>query len=282
MNRILQFSLLLVVYCFSWLPVFAGSHTLHYKLTPGQVWICTLSAQNESTFMGKKNVSRSKSVIEYRVSRGPRSGWVSLTARIESQSNQSGGQIDPSRILFKADMHRSGEIRNIQYSGSAVLPMGGGANELPPEAAAALEQSSRFIAEAWKNAVFWFPEIPEDPLEQGDEFEATQKLGMGGGGSGIQVETVSKQVFTLEDVSDGLAYFSVKERSLTKTSGAVGGKTRTKTAGKGEAIFDLRQGMWIEMSTKTRSHVHMGSLPGTSGGGSQDAYTISKVRMEKR
>jgi hypothetical protein len=282
MNRILQFSLLLVVYCFSWLPVFAGSHTLHYKLTPGQVWICTLSAQNESTFLGKKNVSRSKSVIEYRVSRGPRSGWVSLTARIKSQSNQSGGQIDPSRILFKADMHRSGEIRTIQYSGSAVLPMGEGADQLPPEAAAALEQSSRLIAEAWKNAVFWFPEIPEEPLEPGDEFEATQKLSMGGGGSGIQVETVSKQVFTLEDVSGGLAYFSVKERSLTETSGAVGGKTKTKTAGKGEAIFDLRQGMWIEMTTKTRSHVHMGSLPGTSGGGSQDTYTISKVRMEKR
>ena len=281
MNRILQFSLLLVAYCFSWLPVFAGSQTLHYKLAPGQAWICTLSAQNESTFMGKKHVSRNKSVIEYRVSRGPRSGWVSLTARIKSESNQSGGQIDLSRILFKADMHRSGEIRNIQYSGSAVLPMGEGADKLPPEAAAALEQSSHLIAEAWKNAVFWFPEIPEDALEPGDEFEATQKLGMGGGGGSIRVETVSKQVFTLEDVSEGLAYFRVKERSLTKTSGAMGGKTKTKTAGKGEAIFDLRQGMWIEMTTKMRSRVQMGTIPGTGGGGSQDAYTISKVRMEK-
>jgi len=264
------------------MPVFAASHSLHYKLAPGQVWIGTLSTQNESTFMGKKNLSRTKSIIEYRVSRGPRSGWVSLTARIKSQSNQSGGQIDPSRILFKADMHRSGEIRNIQYSGSALPPMGEGADRLTPEATAAFEQSSRFMAEAWKNAVFWFPEIPEDPLEPGDEFEATQKISMGSGGAGIQMETVSKQVFTLEEVSDGLAYFSVKERSLTKSSGAMGGKTKTKSAGKGEAIFDLRQGMWIEMTTKTRSQVQMGAIPGMSGGGSQDLYTISKVQMEKR
>jgi len=61
-------------------------------------------------------------------------------------------------------------------------------------------------------------------LEIGDEFDVQRKMGMGGSGVGMQAETLIKQVFTREDVRKGLAYFSVKERSVTKTGGAMGGQ----------------------------------------------------------
>ena len=64
------------------LPVSAASHQLRYRLKPGQVWQTHISSQNETTFMGKKNVNRSKTLIEYRVSSGSKKGWISVTAQI--------------------------------------------------------------------------------------------------------------------------------------------------------------------------------------------------------
>ncbi|MBW1851701.1 MAG: M48 family metalloprotease [Deltaproteobacteria bacterium] len=108
-----------------------------------------------------------------------------------------------------------------------------------------------------------------------------QALAMGAFAQQMQaMQTVSKQVFTLEDVSKGLAYFSVRERSLTKSTAPGGGKTDTKTAGKGEAIFDLREGMWVEMTTKSRIKVKLGNIPGM-GAGNSEMLNIHKITMEK-
>jgi hypothetical protein len=235
--------------------------------------------------MGKKNVFQTKTNIEYKVSDGPQKGWVSLTARITSQSgsNRDGndGQMDLTKIQFTSDMHDSGEIRNIQYSGSALPSMGDDAGEIPKEMAAMYEQSSNMIADAWKNAIFWFPELPENAIKPGDEFEVTHKMGTGGEGIGMSMKSVSKQVFTLEDVNEGLAYFSVKERTITKSTAAQGGKTDSKTAGKGEAIFDLREGMWIDMTLKSQSKVQLGHIPGMSDT-DQELFQITKFHMEKK
>ena len=260
----------------------ARSYQFQYKIAPGQVWVTTLSSQSESTFMGKKDVNRNKNTITYQVSKGPKKGWVALSARIQSQGKSSNsGQMDLSRIQFTADMHQSGETRNIQYSGSVMPPMEGEPGDLPPEMAAMVAQSSKMIADAWETAVFWFPELPEDPLEPGDEFEVTQKMGMGNNTAGMQMESVSRQVFTLEEVSEGLAYFSVRDRTLTKSTSKMGGKSDTKTAGKGEAIFDLQEGMWTDMTIKSKSNVQFGNIPGMSGG-KQELFQINKFRMEKQ
>ncbi|MGA1794948.1 MAG: hypothetical protein ACMUIL_03715, partial [bacterium] len=256
-----------ILVCFCSCSALAGSYTLQYKVAPGQVWVTTLSTQSETSFMGNKEVNRNKSTIRYEVSKGPNKGWVSLSARIQSQGESSNsGQMDLSKIRFTADMHQSGEIRNIQSEGSAMPPLEGQAGDLPAGMAAMYEQSSKMIADAWKTGVFWFPELPEDPLEPGDEFEVTRKMGMGSSTAGMQMESVSKQVFTLEEVSEGLAYFSVKERSLTQSTAQMGGKSDTRTAGKGEATFDLREGMWTDMTIKSTSNVQFGNIPGMSGG----------------
>ena len=254
---------LIVVFIFAAnAPVVAGGCQLQYKLTPGQKWTCNFASKNESNVMGQKNVNQSKMIYEYTVSKGPKQEWVTMTARINSKGSGGQGQMDLGKLLFTADMHLSGEIRNINYTGNVMPDMGEGADQMSPQMKKMMEDSYKMIPEAYKNGVFWFPEVPEEKLEIGDEFDVQRKMGMGNSGSGMQVETVSKQVFTLEDVSQGLAYFSVKERSVTKTGGSMGGSSETKIAGKGNAIFDLQQGMWLELTEKSRAKVNLGGVPG--------------------
>lgn len=256
-------------------PAFAGGAMLQYKFEPGQTWLCTQSNQSESSFMGQKHVNRSKKVVEYTVSKGPKKGWVALSARILSQSVPEGGNpVDVSKMRFSANIHTSGELRNIKTSGN---PMAQSAGDMPPEMKAMMDESMKMVADAWKHAVFWFPEVSEEELEVGDEFEVERDLDMGA--TGMKTKSVSRQVFTLEDVSGGLAYFSVKERSVTKTEGAMGGKTKTRIAGKGDAIFDLKQGMWLELAEKAKAKVDLGNIPGM-GQTSQEIKIINKYEME--
>jgi len=260
----------------------AGPIGLKYKLAPGQRWVARMLSQSETTFMGKKNVTKTKTIIEYEVTKGPKRGWVSLGARITSQKNEAGestaDRIGLTRIVFRADMHSSGEIRNIRYEGGEQIAGGSKGENLPPEVAAMMQQSANVTAEAWKNAVFWFPEFPEDNLEPGDEFDVTKKMGAGGG---LQTQTLTKQVFTLEDVSDGLAYFSVKERSITRMKGVMGGKSDTKSLGKSKATFDLREGMWVDFVTRYRSKVQFGG-GSLMGQGTSEVLNVIKYEMEKR
>jgi hypothetical protein len=251
----------------------AESCTLKYKFTPGQKWICIFSSKNESSFMGKKNINQSKHVYEYSVSKGPKKGWVIMNARIKPQKGSpAAGQMDLSKLRF---------IRNIQYSGNVMPDLGDNSDQMTPQMKEMLAQSYKMIPEAYKNSVFWFPEVPEDKLEIGDEFEVQRKMGMGGSGSAMQMETVSKQVFTLEDVSQDLAYFSVKQRSITKTGGSAGASSKTKITGKGEAVFDLKQGMWLELTEKSRAKVQIGGIAGMSDK-SQDMNLILKYEMEQK
>jgi len=281
MNRVSVMFLAIAVLITMVPTVQAGSIRFQYKLAPDQVWIGTMSSQSETTFMGKKDINRTKSIIEYRISKGPKPGWVSLTAKIRSQkshSGQTGGQMDLSKITFFADMHPSGDIRNIRHEGNPMPPPD---PSMPPEMKAMVAQSSNMMADAWKNAVFWFPELPEEALVPGDEFDVTRKMGMGGSGMGMQSQTISKQVFTLEEVADGLAYFTVKDRSITKTEGVAGGTADTKTAGKGETVFDMESGMWTDMTVKSRSKVNMSGVPGMANM-SQEVLSINKYEMEQK
>ena len=106
-------------------PAMAGGCKLTYKLAPGQEWICNLDSKNESSFMGQKNVNQSRQIYEYKVSKGPKKGWVTMAARIKSKGAEGQGKMDLSKLRFTADVHTSGEIRNIQYTGNTMPDMGG-------------------------------------------------------------------------------------------------------------------------------------------------------------
>jgi len=104
---------------------------------------------------------------------------------------------------------------------------------------------------------------------------------LGTGGSGMQTKTRVRQVFTLEDVNKGLAYFSVKQKSLTKTKSKIAGNSETKISGNGDAIFDLKAGMWLEVTEKSKAEVKMSGMGGM-GDMSSDMKIVSKYEMELR
>ena len=262
-------------------PVQAGGWQFAYKLKPGQQWTATMSQQNTFTMMGEKQVNRSKNIIRYTVTGAGKPGWVGLTATLRQGAGQESG-LDLGKMTFTADMHASGELRNKKANGAPAPPTGD-MEGVPPEMKAMIAQSYQSMGDMWLESVFWFPEFPEEKLDIGDEFEMTQKVG---GGGPMGVSSIIKQVFTLEDVSDGLAYFSVRQRGLSKTTG-MGSKTTTKTAGKGETIFDLKAGMWVEVVTRSQSSVNMGGMPGMSGmpgmpSGEQTMQHMTKITVERQ
>lgn len=282
MKRLLMLTTALLALALAQPPARAGGWPFAYKLKPGQSWTVTMAQQTTSSVMGEKDVTRSKHRIRYTVSAGPKKGWVSLTAKFIKNPGEESG-MDMGKMTFTADMHASGELRNKKVTGSPAPPMGDMAG-VPPEMKAMMAQSYQSMGEMWKASVFWFPEFPEGKLDIGDDFEMTQKMGSGAGAMGM--DAIIKQVFTLEDVSDGLAFFSVRERAVTKTAG-MGSNTTTKTAGKGETIFDLTAGMWVEVVTRSQSSVNMGGMPGMSGmpgmpSGEQKMQHMTKITVERQ
>jgi len=274
--KLVTFTLALL---FSGAAVAADSCTLTYKVKPDQVWQSDVVSQFKSTAaMGGESTNQSSYTVRYRIAVGERKGWVKIEGRIVKHSAQSeGGGVDYSKLTYTADMHSSGELRNIKHSGSAMPPI---PEEqlaaMPAQYAEMMRQSGDMVAKAMQMGVFWFPELPEDRLSIGDFFETTEKSDLGSSPM-MQSQTVVKTEYTLEEISEGLAYFSVRSRAQTKTGG-MGGSTDSKTAGKADAIFDLEQGMWVEMTMKSQtssSYAGMGGMSGEMGG-----VNISRYRMQ--
>jgi hypothetical protein len=257
---------------------FAESCRLKYRFTPGQKWLCTMSNQSEGSISKKKKKNRSKTIIEYHIKKSNKKGWVILEGKILSTGRKR-SRIDLSKITYAADVHKSGEIRNIRYSGDYMPDFGDKASQIPEATMKMMRQSFKMLPEFWKHSVYWFPEVPEHKLEIGDEFEYKRKMGIKTGTSSMQVKSVNKQIFILEDISEGLAWFTVKEKSVTKGTAAMGSNTKTKSAGKGDAVFDLELGMWAEFTEKTKLNMDMGALTGAARKNVK-ARTVIKYEME--
>lgn len=278
-NAMFKLTTITLALLFSGVAVAADSCMLAYKMKPGQVWQADVVSQFKSTGagMGGDLTNQSSYTVRYKVTKGDRKGWVKIEGRIVKHSANSEGGIDYGKLTYTADMHSSGELRNIKHSGSAMPPIPEEqlAN-MPAQYADMMRQSRDMVAKAMQQGVFWFPEVPEDRLSVGDTFETTEKSDLGSGPM-MQSQTVVKTEYTLEEVSQGLAYFAVRTRAQTK-SGGMGASMDSTTAGKADAIFDLEQGMWVEMTMKSRissSYAGMGGMSGEMGG-----VNISRYRMQ--
>ncbi len=146
---------------------------------------------------------------------------------------------------------------------------------IAPDRASMMKKSGELVAKGWFPGVFWFPELPDGRLEIGDEFEVERKSGLND--SMIQSQTISREVFTLEDISSGLAYFSVRDRTVLKAK-SMGGSTDAKIGGKGEAVFDLGLGTWTKIMRKSRSLSQISGLPGGDTGTSE-IFIHNKMEM---
>ncbi len=245
---------------------------LSYNLVPGQVWVMNMTDHSVMETSGRRFVFNTITTIEYRVAKGPKSDWVSLTARIlyiGYAGQKLGIEEDMAGISFYADMYKNGEIRNIRHEVGALPPR---AKDMTPQDKEGLSRSLEAQAKDRERGrgVFWFPVLPETPLAIGDEFEDLRKM-KAGGAEAPETQTVSKGVFTLEEVSDGLAHFTVRERTVQKGSG-VEAKSHTNIATKGDAVFDLKAGMWVDLVEKSKIKMT----------GGQEMFQVTKKKMVRK
>jgi hypothetical protein len=257
-------------------PSTSAGLTLRYQFKPGQLWECTRMSHMAFTVMGQQQTKKDRDTIVYTVSKGSKAHWVHLSARFERPAGNS----EPNPVAmakydltFTADVHVSGDTRNIAVSGMEKRLQD---PSLDAGTKMALQQTYDILADTMPAAVFWFPELPEEALQPGDEFEDKRTHGLKN--PHMQSTTQSRKTFVLEEVSQGLAYFSTKERQATKMS-TMGSKTDHSSAGKGETIFDVKAGMWIELTTK-----HKMRFSGAMMGGSEDQamIVIEKMIMQPR
>ncbi len=271
--RILWIGMTLVVWAAT--PALAEKARLRYNLAPGQQWECERLTHMSFMVMGKKQVNKQKATLLYTVSKGPKKGWVHLSARYINPPAKARGNpalMAQYELTFTADMHFSGDTRNIQVLGADTPPDD---PSMPPQQKAAMVQTKQMIANANKPSVFWFPELPDETLQPGDEFEDRRNLKDKNAYQSTQ--SVSRDVYILEEVSQGLAYFSTKSRMTTKMT-TMGSKTDFGSSGKGDSIFDLKAGMWSELVTKSKMKFS-GGMVGQAG---QDMLLTHKVSMQLR
>jgi hypothetical protein len=237
-------------------PAWAGQR-FRYWFTQGDVWKMSDRSETTTEAMGTKMTQRTKRLTVYKVARDLGRGWFRIAAQVTAQKNwNDAGQANEMNSLagmqFTAEVHRSGALKNYKFSGGN-------------------PQISKMIGPAMKPAIFFFPEFPEEALEPGDEFDALIRfempgmMGMGG------MKSVIKMTYILEDISDGLATFTIKQRMKMKGAGM-----DMKSGGKSEAVFDLNQGMWIEHETVTKSTSEQGVGAGAT------TLSRSRVTLEKK
>jgi len=237
-------------------PAMAGQRFV-YRFEEGATWKMSDRSETTTEVMGTKMVQRAKRLTVYKIARDLGRGWVRVASQIVTQKNwNNDGQTSEMNAFagmqFSADVHRLGTVKSFKVTGGN-------------------PQMAQMVGPAMKPAIFFFPEFPEEALQPGDEFDTIIRyempgmMGMGGMKSAI------KLTYTLEDISDGLATFSIKQRAKMKGSGM-----EMKTAGQSEALFDINQGMWIEHETVTRNVVEQG--PGAGG----TVLTRSKMTLEKK
>jgi hypothetical protein len=237
----------------------ATGHRLAYQFKPNQQWIKTDLYETHSEAMGFKTVTRNTTVVKYQIQPAKKKGWVTLEGSIASNTTQMDDQPPQDLgvlrgIKYTADVHTTGDTRQIAISG--------GDND-----------AARLSAEAHKVSVFWFPELPEDALQPGDEFEWVQNMAIKDP-SGMSITVATKWSFVLDEVEKGLAYFSITSRSKTQMQSAMGGAAMP-SINKGEGIFDLNEGMWIEWRLKGK--MDMSTIPGV---GEMKAFIVNKMTMK--
>ncbi len=237
-------------------PAWAGKR-FEYRFKEGDTWKMSDRSDTTSEMTGTKMTQRTKRLTVYKITRDLGKGWFRIAAQVAAQKNwDDTGQTNEMNSLagmqFSAEVHKRGLIKNYKFSGGN-------------------PQIAQMIGPAMKPAIFFFPEFPDEALEPGDEFDAVIRyeipgvMGMGG------MKSIIKMTYILEDISDGLAAFTIKQHMKMKGSGM-----DLKTGGKSKALFGLSQGMWIEHETVTKSTAEQGLGAGTT------TITRSKVTLEKK
>ena len=253
----------------------AGAVALRYRLAPGQVWHSTQTIERRTTFGELVESDTGVARLEYRVGETDAEGRVTLEATMLSQSTSSGqSPFDFSVITFRARLGPRGPATGAWFEiGEAEPP------ELPdvPRDQVAFRTMLRTLASAWLESVFWFPELPEAPLELGASFSIDESESVPTAEPGVSMQQTSVRTYTLREVEGDRARFEVTDASQIETETAVS-ELEAIRAARGEASFDLVLGSWVK--TRLRS-THRATWAGAQGigDGVSTAETVTTIEM---
>jgi len=256
-----------------------GVH-LAYGLTPGQVWRSTQTIVRETRVGGDVQRSRGEAVFRYRVGPAPEEGRVTLDAEFVSlRAAEDAQPFAPGAVRFRAVLTRWGRVvASTSRVGDVPPPAEGPGGQAPD--AVAWRQMLRGLAEAWSDAVFWLPELPERALRPGDTFTTRGERPLGGQEPGVSGRQSLERTYTLRRVEDGRAHFELAARSRVETSTARSA-VRSERETSGEAVFDLGLGMWTRHVARSRDRFDLESDEALPDAGPASATTTTTITMER-
>jgi hypothetical protein len=248
---------------------------LRYGWAAGQVWHATHTTTRE-THVGD-GVSREQGLarFEYQVKPGESPGTLKLEARLLSQRTAAGSSpLDFSPIAFRARVDARRLAAPYYEIADATAP---GPGQLSDPIA--LRRVLRQIASGWRDAVLWFPELPERALDPGERFVVSESHDLSDT-PGLAMRIQRTRTYTLLDVREGVARFRVEDASHVDAAGAEAGIASEERA-EGEARFDLALGMWQQQQLSSSQRAVISGAPPEARAGEASSRSITEIRMER-
>lgn len=254
----------------------AAGTLLRYALEPGQRWQATQTVSREMQLGEIREQDHGVARFSYEVKPSPLEGYVALEATMLSQETRDGpSPFDFSVIRYRALMDARGTLRGVHFElGDAEPPELPGVEKDP----VAFRQMLRSIAAAWLDSVFWFPQLPEQPLAIGESFSLEESKDVPGVEPGVSMRMVSTRTFRLRAVEEGIARLDIAVDSRVETATAQSAMDASREA-EGEADFDLGLGMWRRHVMRAEHHASFHGAPGVADGESK-ASTLTSIAME--
>lgn len=259
----------------------SGAHaeaiTFRYGWKTGQVWRATHTITRDMRMGDVRDTDGGVARFEYRVVPSGVAGLVKLEATMLSQTTAAGASpFDFSGIRYTAILDQRGAIRGAHYKlGDAEPPALPGVEKDP----VAFRQMLRNVAEAWLPAVYWFPELPEKPLEIGEAYERDQSQPIGGTDPGVTMRMVETRTLSLREVDGDRAIFGLTIDSRVDASTAQSSIASSRDA-EGTVVFDLGLGMCVRQETHAS---HRAAFKGATGleDGQSSAETVTTIEVER-
>jgi len=233
----------------------AASVTLRHGFKSGASYTVNQVYHNVGSSVSEMNMMGQKQVIDTPLDHLSKSSW---TAKASSKGGkvvlaldygkQSGGERwgDPAS-------HQSEQMYGNSSARVTIDPLKG------MVAMQTTPADDPIVDTIYRSRLSWLPAFPKKPLAVGNGFlhEYTTTGGM--------ITMKSEDDYTLDEVRDGLAYFTIETRSVAvydyskmyqqqnmpQGMGAPMGEMTLLYKGEGTAVFDLKQGIFIEREMKT-------------------------------
>lgn len=251
---------------------------LRYGWTVGQVWRATYSLTRELGSADAPQHDRGVARFEYNVQADSEPGALRLEARMLSQETAAGvSPLDFSAVVFRTRVDAQGRQQGSHYAiGEAQPPSIKGVESDP----VAYRRMLRQVASAWRNAAFWFPELPERSLSPGEAFVVREERDLGGEEPGVSLRIHSTSTYRLLAVEDAVARFHVEQVSAVAGS-AADSAIESEERAEGEALFDLALGMWTRQQLVSSSSARYSGAQGGAGSGQTSVRSTNSVEMQR-